>query len=410
LARFIGERDEAAFAALMDRHGAMVLGVCRRLLRNGADVEDAFQATFLVLVRKAHSLAGTESLGPWLYGVACRTSRKAQAQASRLHLRTEPVAEAPAAATDDLDRQETLGILDEEIHRLPARYREPLILTSLEGRTHQEVALLLRCPRETISTRVARARQMLKQRLTRRGLALTSLTAAALVPQTTCDGAVPAGLVGATARAATCLAGGVSFDTGVAVMRAALLAERVSRSMFLTRWLTLLATSLGAAALAVGMGSLAYSFTSSRPGAAVPMTADPPAPDAVPKGAATKARPAEEGDAALKGSWKIVSAELAGAPREESFTMTFADGTYTIKGRTKTDQGDYRADPSQRPRHIDFVRKDPKKGPAPGIYEIDGDTLRICYARSVRPKSFTTTKDDEAMLLVFKRVPPPDKE
>jgi len=102
LGRFVARRDEAAFEALVGRHGPMVWGVCRRLLHHPEDAEDAFQATFLVLVRKAHSLAGTESLGPWLYGVACRTSRKAQAQASRLHLRTEPVAEAPVhpAATE----------------------------------------------------------------------------------------------------------------------------------------------------------------------------------------------------------------------------------------------------------------------------------------------------------------------
>src|SRR5262249_26026707 len=112
---------------------------------------------------------------------------------------------------------------------------------------------------------------------------------------------------------------------------------------------------------------------------------------------------------ALKGSWRIVAAELAGEPRQESFIITFGEGTYTIKGRTKTDQGSYTADPGPHPGHIAF-QKDPKKPPAPGIYEIEGDTLRICYARSVRPKAFATAKGDQAMLLVFKRAAAPGKE
>lgn len=173
LERFGRRGDEAAFAALVARHGPMVLGVCRRVLRDAHDAEDAFQATFLLLVRKAGSLRQPDQLSPWLYGVAYRTAIKARACAARRRecerpVAVEPVAAAPAAG--DMIWRELRPVLDEAVHRLPAKYRAPVVLCYLEGRTNVQAARQLGVPVGTVATRLARAREMLRRHLTRRGV------------------------------------------------------------------------------------------------------------------------------------------------------------------------------------------------------------------------------------------------
>src|SRR5262249_34148453 len=156
---------------LLDRYGPMVLGVCRRLLRDPHDAADAFQATFLVLVRKAASIQNQELVGNWLYGVACRVARRAGLQAVR---RPAPRAEVPdMAATDSQtpgDSQELRLVLDEELQRLPRKYRVPMVLCYLEGKTNEATARQLRCPPGTVKTRLARGRELLRARLETRGL------------------------------------------------------------------------------------------------------------------------------------------------------------------------------------------------------------------------------------------------
>ncbi len=137
LERFLARRDEAAFEALVRRHGPMVLGVCRRVLRHDHDAEDAFQAAFLVLVRKADSIVPPERIGNWLYGVACRTARKARSLAARRHAKERPMLDVPQPAADP-DRADWLDVrphLDRELERLPQRYRAPLVLCDLEGKS-----------------------------------------------------------------------------------------------------------------------------------------------------------------------------------------------------------------------------------------------------------------------------------
>src|SRR5262249_2233965 len=141
LERFLARREESAFTALVQRHGPMVLGVCRRLLHNEHDAEDAFQATFLVLVRKAASIVPREMVGNWLYGVAYRTAQEAKAEAARRRAREQQVKDMPprqAAATERLD--ELRALLDQELSRLPDKYRVPVVLCDLEGRTRKEAA------------------------------------------------------------------------------------------------------------------------------------------------------------------------------------------------------------------------------------------------------------------------------
>src|ERR1700730_830761 len=175
LESFIARRDDSAFAQLLERHGPMVLSLCRRLLGNRHDAEDAFQATFLVLIRKARSIRKKDSLASWLHGVAYRVAREARAKSVRRQVHERQVSEMPPTdpASDVIWRDLRL-VLDEELQRLPDKYRVPLILCYLEGKTTDEAARLLGWPRGTVGGRLARARQMLRTRLVRRGMALSA--------------------------------------------------------------------------------------------------------------------------------------------------------------------------------------------------------------------------------------------
>jgi len=175
LRRFTQARDatgELAFRELIYRHGPMVLAVCRQVLRNSHDVDDAFQATFLVLVRRAHSIQVGESLGPWLCSVAYRTAQRARAVASRYHPANEGALLAATEPAEDADafKLDLRPLLYEELGRLPDRYRAPIVLCHLEGKTHEQAARLLDWPVGTLSGRLSRGRQLLRARLERRGL------------------------------------------------------------------------------------------------------------------------------------------------------------------------------------------------------------------------------------------------
>jgi RNA polymerase sigma factor (sigma-70 family) len=192
LARWRDQRDQDAFALLMARHGPMVLGVCRRILGDMQDAEDVFQATFLVLSRKAAKLRRPEALASFLYGVAVRLARKARASAKRRKL-VQPSAEAPEPVDprpqplDVLTGRELLAVLDAEIARLPERYRLPLLLCLLQGKTVEEAARHLGWSIGSLRGRLERGREKLRQRLGRRGLGLSvgavALLAPAVVPE-----------------------------------------------------------------------------------------------------------------------------------------------------------------------------------------------------------------------------------
>jgi RNA polymerase sigma factor (sigma-70 family) len=175
LERYLERRDETAFEALVTRHGPMVLGVCRRALGFSPEAEDAFQATFLVLVRRARDLGPRDAIGPWLYGVATRVAARARTQATRRRRYEAMPLELPAVdrggSTVDPDLVE---VLDLELSRLPCKYRSPLVLCYLEGRTHEEAAQDLQWPVGTVKGRLARARELLRSRLSRRGFSPSS--------------------------------------------------------------------------------------------------------------------------------------------------------------------------------------------------------------------------------------------
>ena len=203
LERFARRQDEAAFAVLVKRHGPMVLAVCRRLLQNAHDADDAFQATFLVLVRKAGAIAQPELLANWLYGVAYRVAVKARVRAAR---RSEYERRAPAMRLEDpmleVNGRELRSVLDAEMNHLPEKYRVPLVLCYLEGKTNEEAARQLGWPTGSISGRLARAREMLRKRLVRRGLALSVGAFAMLLSKNSAAAAVPDTLVECTVRGA----------------------------------------------------------------------------------------------------------------------------------------------------------------------------------------------------------------
>src|SRR5262245_19162357 len=194
LQRFALGRDETAFAALLHRHGPLVLGVCRRILHSVHDAEDAFQATFLVLARKASAIRQPDCVASWLYEVAYRLARKMKADVSKRRLREEKVPPAEAAGPPDLSWRERRAVLDEELQQLPEKNRQPLLLCYLEGLTQEEAAGQLGWPRGTLKRRLERGRELLKNRLVRRGLTLGVAVGATLPAGEALAVPLPAGL------------------------------------------------------------------------------------------------------------------------------------------------------------------------------------------------------------------------
>ncbi len=212
LSRFFLEREDAAFGVLVERHGPLVYGVCRRILLNSNDAEDAFQATFLVLVRKGGTLRDPGRLASWLYGVAIRTARKLKAKAA-LRTRSERQASEMPTKSDvsGMTLEELQAVLDQEISQLPEKYSLPLVLCYLEGKTNAQAAAQLGWPEGSISRRLSRARELLRSRLARRGLALSAALITAVFARPAVA-AVSHELLASTTRAATLAASGVSLD------------------------------------------------------------------------------------------------------------------------------------------------------------------------------------------------------
>src|SRR5262249_52969448 len=196
---YLRSREEPALAALVRRHGAMVWGVCRRVLDNHHDAEDAFQATFLVLVRKAASIVRRESVANWLYGVAVQTARKARATAALRAAREKQGIPMPQpAASPPRARRDLAPLLDQELSALPDKYRAPIVLCDLEGKPRGGAGGRLGCPEGTVAGRLARARVLLARRLARHGIALSGGALAALLGQHAACAAVPAAVASTT--------------------------------------------------------------------------------------------------------------------------------------------------------------------------------------------------------------------
>jgi RNA polymerase sigma factor (sigma-70 family) len=217
LADFVRAREEDAFAALVARHGPMVLSVCRRILRDPQAAEDAFQATFLVLVRKAATIQKGELLSQWLYGTAYRTACRARVEAARRQQREKCVPpREPADPLAEITVRELCAVVDQELFQLPAAYRTPLILCYLQGRTRDEAARQLGWSPATLGRRLERGRQLMQHRLSRRGLTLSVALLPALLTPSATAAALSPGLVGSTVQAGLCVAQGQMAASAVA--------------------------------------------------------------------------------------------------------------------------------------------------------------------------------------------------
>jgi RNA polymerase sigma factor (sigma-70 family) len=253
LRAFIAHRDEPAFAALVHRYGPVVLGVCRRVTGNAADADDAFQATFLVLAKKAHKVRPPEQLGAWLYGVAYRTALKARAVAARRREGERRVAQMNVDSTNpDRDWHDLRPVLDEELNRLPARYRAAIVACDFEGKSRHDAAAGLAINEGTLSSRLSRGRELLAARLTRRGVALSAAAVVSLIGSNAATAAPAAALVATTASAAVSFATGGVVAAGVVSAKAAVLSEGVLHAMFITK--AKIVASLIVAATLTGTG------------------------------------------------------------------------------------------------------------------------------------------------------------
>jgi RNA polymerase sigma factor (sigma-70 family) len=437
LEHFIERRDEAAFETLVRRHGPMVLGVCRRLLRNGHDADDAFQATFLVLVRKAACIAPKEMVGHWLYGVAYQTALKGRAVAAKRRMRERQLALIPEPETKSHDLWSDLqSVLDQEVSRLPYKYRVPFVLCDLEEKTYKEAARQLGWPEGTLSVRLARARKMLAKRLTRQGFAITGAALAVVLSQNAASACVPPTLVSSTVKAAGLYAAGQVVAAGVVTAKIAVLTEGVLKTMMVTKFKTGMAVFVTISILGIGGGALSYSlWAGNQP--------EPKGQQEAPLSAgkqveviANNKNSAQTDKDKLQGVWKLVRLEALG--KEFSGYKLSEVGDLVIEGdrlsspdyvpemcaltATKSSEGGdfpitlgvwrwrgtFNLDTNRSPKRISIsnigLHGEVKVN---GIYSLDGDELTFCWSKGVGtpcPTEFKTDIDSTSVFATYKRV------
>jgi RNA polymerase sigma-70 factor (ECF subfamily) len=390
---YLASRDEAAFEALLRRHGPMVLGTCRRVLRNEADAHDAFQATFLVFVRKAASIVPRARVGNWLYGVAHKTALKANAM-NRQRRAKEMQAPAPQTTpAEDLVR-ELLGVLDEALSRLPDKYRTAIVLCDLEEKSLHEAARQLGCPQGTVASRLARARDLLARRLARYGSSVAGGALATALAHGAASAPLPTGLIDSTVQAANQVAAPHAAAVGVVSSRVVALTEGMLAAMRAPTWKALTAALL-AVALVGGGGALFTSVSrSARPEGAMPEVLPPPA---APKEA--KARTDRE---ALQGTWVAISGERNGVKFSDQQLkawgqLVFTGDRFSREG-TERSAGTYVLAPDKRPKEIDLMNE---LSNWKGIYELNGTTLRLALLfGDERPTEMSSRL---ALLIVFEK-------
>ena len=356
LRAFVDRADADAFAELVARHGPLVLGVCRRVLADAPEADDAFQATFLILARKAGSVQSPDRLGSWLYGVALRCAYQARKAARRV--KKQPIPDLPARETADPEWADVGPVLDAEIGQLPEKLRTALVLCELQGLDRAAAAKRLGVPVGTVSSRLSRAKDTLRRRLVRRGITL-SLAALALILTQAARAAVPPPLARRTVKAATRFAAGKGAGAPAAI------ASRVLRGP--RQNLVPLAVLGGVLTLALVALAVWLLFGRSR---------------------------GVDDRKAIQGTWNVVEARFgegegrdmfgrAAAIDEEFIRFRFGPMAYTLY-------------PEQNPKAIDLkVPFGPGGEPMVlrGVYELTGDRLRIHLAPPDRPRPMTIDPD-----------------
>ena len=322
LTRYRRERDQDAFGSLVRRHGPMVLGVCRRVLRDSHAAEDAFQATFVVLAKKADAVRPPDRLAPWLYGVAYRTALKARGRAfRRQQVEQEYAAEVsnrpPASSEEGAD---LLPIIDEQLNALPEKYRTPLVLCAMRGLNKAEAAERLGLPEGTVSSRLARAREMLRDRLTRRGVVVPAAALGVALAADTLQAAVPPALAASAA--------GVGSGTALVPATVLTLSHEVLRSMSLFKLKALCAVAMSVALAGGGVGLYAVGADEKKPAPPAEKPAvKPEKPGAKPDG--EKPKPAPDGEKKPEKPLKPAlrsGAKVASVDAKESTVMLAVKG------------------------------------------------------------------------------------
>jgi RNA polymerase sigma factor (sigma-70 family) len=286
LDRFARQREEAAFEALVRRHGPLVLGVCQRVLHNWHDAEDVFQATFLVLARKAGSIGKQSSISSWLYQVAYHLALKARKQASNRQRRERQTARRDEAdPLAEVTGRELLTVFDEELQNLAECERSPLVLCYLEGKTRDEAARLLSCSASTLNRRIERGKDRLRRRLARRGVALSAALLAAGLTQTMASAGVSHALAISTVRAVSASVSGKT--AGVASAAATALAEGTLRAMSAAKLKLATAVVLAASLVALGAVALTHAAQAQRSIQTATNAETPPASEDKPRSGPT---------------------------------------------------------------------------------------------------------------------------
>ena len=387
LDRFTTTRDEPAFAELVQRHGPMVMSVCRRQLSDAHEAEDAFQATFLVLVHKARSIGRPESLAPWLHGVAFRAAARARHAAMRRTRQRETAAMADTDPAAEVVCRELRQLLDEELGRLTQKYRDALVLFYLEGKTTEEVARQLACPKGTVLSRLARGRDRLRHRLVRRGVATTMSLLASVLTEPAAPAAVPPALAAETVNAAVLTAAGQT-GSGAISATVAELTKGVLKAMFLNQLKMVGAAILALTAVVIGIGAGSHFVLADRP-------------------ALVGKDEAPNDDQKILGTWTLVSSEEGGqkgpAERLKDASVTFAKGgKMTAKMGEREQEFTLELNPAKKPK--EFSATNDKGQTMNGIYKLEGDTLTVCFDRNgQRPTEFESKEGTLIVLEVLKR-------
>jgi RNA polymerase sigma factor (sigma-70 family) len=412
LGRFVRDGDEAAFSVLVERHGPMVLGLCRRALGNVHDAEDACQAVFLVLARHAASVRKAASLPSWLHGVACRVAanaRRGRVRRQRRERGIEPsIPHDPAA---EVSWREVQAALDEELDRLPARLRGPLVLCYLGGRTRDEAARLLGVSAGCLHGRLERGRRLLSDRLKRRGLGLSAALSAAAAGEGVTQAALRPGLVLSLTGAAVAFAGGAR--DGAVPHGVLSLAREACNGMVMAKLKTGVVAAMAAGLLlAAAAGPMAFSGTPPQP----PPGKETPAA----KSTERAATPGARGEATeLEGEWEMVACERDGGPQDpalEDLHLIFRGGELLCRAdgdKNRVMKAKIKLDPRRSPKAIDLTMADGrgKEVASAGIYALEGDRLRLCFPQGTtnsarRPRAFKTESGDGLVLMVLERFRP----
>ncbi|MBI2805624.1 MAG: sigma-70 family RNA polymerase sigma factor [Planctomycetes bacterium] len=405
LARFSAERDEAAFAALVHRHGGMVFAVCQSVLGRQHDAEDVFQATFLVLARQGHTIRKQEAVASWLHRVAYRLALKARLQARRRQARENAVAIADSATSAiDVNTREMREVVHEELNRLPEKYRTAILLCYLEGRTRDEAAQRLGVSPGAFKKCLERGRNLLGSRLLGRGLAPAALLAN-LLTEIQAEAAVSTSLTHGTARAAVAFATGCG--TNAATTTAALmLANGAIRTMTITKFAWTLLALILVCASGAGLGLAAYQ------GFAGDLTNRPHGVIGLPGAQGEKPdqkTPGKKTDLErLIGTWRFASGAARGKETPKEF-IALARLTFTRDGKTlmtiteETKTGQFKI---VAPGKIDLSLGG-NDTVTPAIYRFEGDNrLILCGGdgpKSERPSQFKGDKDSTQVLLILIR-------